>query len=81
MYYLIPSICLQELYLASATCHCAIFAERCSTFIVQGFNQTEMWMDELHKPWCSARIAAESHLSNSAPELHTTGTLFTHLGV
>lgn len=62
MDYLIPSICLQQLYLASATCHClcAIFTKGCSTFILQGLNQTEMQMDELDKHWCSAKIATES---------------------
>lgn len=62
MYYLIPGICLQELYLASAACHChcAIFTKGCSSFIVQGLNETLMWMDELDQHWCTARIATES---------------------
>lgn len=40
MYYLIPGICLQELYLATATCHChcAIFTKGCSSFVVQELN-------------------------------------------
>lgn len=62
MYYLIPSICLQELYLvylvASATCHAIVlFLQRDAALpLFRGLTRQKCgWMS-----WCGAGIAAES---------------------